>query len=493
MEPVASIGEGLRGLIDASFEWLMVRENGRTFPLRRTEMKIVEEPERLRLDVLGDDGYRSLRVRSFSIEDGEIVLNVASQFGGGRETVRLVPRISAGELAANVELARLQRANELAALLAENFPGTKIARVALNTENGRLAQIAFESADRAQGVAIADLTNSLGPELMLTTAALTLRDLQDRKNKPVSEICLVAEKKQARDLQKLHGLLNELGKGSYRVLEVSRKKDGVALIERRKLKLSDLWQEKPKKLDLPAEFQPTETAKRIIDLDPEKIDFIVSKQGETLRFLGLPFARVRKILGSEKAWFGTGRDRRPLDERNWTELTSLVEDLRLHRSQSAEHRRHELYRASPEAWLESILRRNIRLLDANLILSPLYNQFRASNDKIDLLAVRKDGRLVIIELKTFPDRETVFQAADYWRKIELQRRNGELRRAKAFGDLEILEKPALVYVVAPALSFHADFGSFARMLAKEIELWRFDLHQEWRKEIKVLSRRNFNQ
>jgi len=82
----------------------------------------------------------------------------------------------------------------------------------------------------------------------------------------------------------------------------------------------------------------------------------------------------------------------------------------------------------------------------------------------------------------------VFQAADYWRKIELQRRRGELAKAGLFGDLEILDKPALVYAVAPALSFHRDFEYFAGMLSPEIDLWRFELHQDWRKEVKVIAR-----
>ncbi|MEP6704163.1 MAG: hypothetical protein ABJB34_05110, partial [Acidobacteriota bacterium] len=166
-------------------------------------------------------------------------------------------------------------------------------------------------------------------------------------------------------------------------------------------------------------------------------------------------------------------------------------ELETYRDAGTPNKRHEFYRTSPEAWLESILRRNIKQLDANLILSPLYNQFRASADKIDLLAIRRDGRLVIIELKTSPDRETVFQAADYWRKIELQRRRGELSRVRAFGDLEILDKPALVYVAAPALSFHRDFGYFAQALRREVEIWRFELREDWRSEIKILTRRDY--
>ena len=83
-----------------------------------------------------------------------------------------------------------------------------------------------------------------------------------------------------------------------------------------------------------------------------------------------------------------------------------------------------------------------------------------------------------------------FQAADYWRKIEHLRRRGELKRARVFGDIEILDAPALVYAVAPALSFHRDFEYFARMLSKKIELWRFELHENWRAEIKVIARKN---
>src|SRR6185369_5882034 len=174
-------------------------------------------------------------------------------------------------------------------------------------------------------------------------------------------------------------------------------------------------------------------------------------------------------------------------------LADLIADLRNYRRADTPNKHHELYRAAPEAWLESILLRNIKLLDANLILSPIYNQFRASNDKIDLLALRRDGRLVIIELKTAPDREVIFQAADYWRKIELQRRRGQLAEANLFDGREIADRPAIIYLAAPAWSFHRDFEFYARMLSKEIELWRFELHENWRHEVKVIARVNYSE
>jgi hypothetical protein len=313
-----------------------------------------------------------------------------------------------------------------------------------------------------------------------------------RRRKPVNITAIAAEKRQARAIRKLLGLFSDNAAARFRLFEISGDAGEVGLTELIRPKPSALWREKPRKITLPAQAQPSDTAARILELAPADTDVIFSRQGETIRFLGMPFARIRTMAGDERAWFGIDRHRRVLTAETWSGLVELVDELRTNRNPTPPNVRHEFYRASPEAWLESILRRDIRQLDANLILSPIYNQFRTSSDKIDLLAIRRDGRLVIIELKTSPDRETVFQAADYWRKIELQRRRGELRRIRAFGDMEILDKPALVYVVAPALSFHRDFGLFAQMLRKEIEVWRFELHQDWRAKIKVLVRRNYD-
>ena len=121
-------------------------------------------------------------------------------------------------------------------------------------------------------------------------------------------------------------------------------------------------------------------------------------------------------------------------------------------------------------------------------MSPLYNQFRAEKDKIDLLALHRDGRLIVVELKVSPDREMIFQAADYWRKIELQRKSGNLQKAKIFGDLEIADAPTICYLVAPALSFHRDFDFLAKTVSKEIEIYRFDINENWRESLKVLRR-----
>ena len=493
MVKAEELARAVRERIDSHFEWLLVRSDGGTFPLRRDEIDVAAHDEKTLLSILEDSGIGMSRVLSFSNdpESNGIALEVRGKFGGSAETIRLVPRTPAIELSRNVEFARLERANSIASALLEIFPDHKLTRLALNVDNGRLAQIFLRSPAGVDVAVVTDVTATMIHEAIMTSAMLWFEKLQLRK-KPIAEVWIVGERKQARNLRKLIGLFTDRSAAGFRIFESSSKAGKTKLQELKRAELRTLWREKPNKITLPAETRPTKTAEQIISLAPDKTDVIFSKQGETIRFLGLPFARVRTIAGQEKAWFGIERNHRQLVENSWSELAELVCSLETYRNPETPNKRHEFYRASPEAWLESILRQNIKRLDANLILSPIYNQFRASADKIDLLAIRRDGRLVIVELKTSPDRETVFQAADYWRKIEIQRRRGELARIKAFGDMKILDKPALVYVAAPALSFHRDFGYFAKALRREVEMWRFELREDWRSEIKVLTRRDYS-
>lgn len=482
-ETPKSISESL----SKHFEWLAVYAEGRSFPLRADEIEVEEANGRTLIGMHSDKGWRTWRVLSSRSEDGEIHLELSGTLGAERHCVRLVPRTPANELSQEVEFARLARASAISKVIESNFTGAKVVRVSLNEPNGRMVQILVESPQKQQWGVLADVTNKLTAESLLASAFLWMDRLNARRKKPIESVWIAAEKKQARAVRRLHTLLNRNARSAITVIELA---DETAR-PHDEWPLSALWREKPKKLSIPSEIVTTKTARAIIEIDPARIDVVRSRQGETIRFHGLPFARVRALAGKERAWFGVNKKRRPLDPECDEELRLLTSELAQFRRSGSPNPRHEYYRSAPEWWLESVLRRNIKLLDANLVLSPIYNQFRSSTDKIDLLALRRDGRLVIVELKTSPDREMVLQAADYWRKIELQRRRGVLAKARLFGDRDILNEPALVYAVAPALSFHRDFEYFARKLAPEIELWRFELHEDWRTEVKVIGRKEY--
>jgi hypothetical protein len=204
-------------------------------------------------------------------------------------------------------------------------------------------------------------------------------------------------------------------------------------------------------------------------------------------------------MGSERLWFGVESSRRRLlEEKTENEFANLLTELLEHRSADASDQRHALYRNAAEAWLESLLRRDITRLDPGLIIAPLHAQFRTARGgvlgvrPVDLLALRHDGRLAVIELKVSEAREHVMQGADYWQRVEAHRRRGHITRAKLFGDRKISNEAPLVYLVAPTLRVHPAFNMLARSIASDIEIYRFDINEDWRAGVRVMRRLQVN-
>lgn len=484
----------IKNFLEKRHEWLLINSLGNSFALQKNEIELALEFNKIIFGFLDEKGFQLWRVADYKIEAEQITLDLKRDFNRKGEKIRLVPRASTLELSEAVELARLEKANRIAGLLIAEKHAAKLVRVALNEKNGRVAQIVFQNFSGEEYVALTDVSDVVAPENLLTFAILQLGKMQNRARKPIAAIWILSNRKQAKNLQKLHALLGENWRKKIKLQEISRTNAAAlsanesALKPVKNLEIKDLWRAKPKEISLPQNSAASGAAQEIVKLAPEKIDALFSKNGETLRFSGLPFARVRKIFDEEKVWFGVERDKQFLNENSHEDFAALLENLEIYRRFDSPNERHAFFRLAPEAWLEAILRRNIKLLDANLVLSPVYNQFRTGGDKIDLLALRRDGRLVVIELKISPDREMIFQAADYWRKIELQRRKGILQKARFFGDLEISDEPTLVYLAAPTLSYHYDFEFLSKTVAPEIEIYRFDLNENWREKLKILKR-----
>ncbi len=459
-------------------EWLLIYQNGKTFALQANEIEIEPNREKILFSFLDDRGFQTWRIKKFEAEDEKISLKLTRNFERDEAEIVLVPRAKAEEFIEAVELARLERANKLGALLVSEYKDIKLQRVELNEENGRFAQIFLEDKYQKPIAVLSDVSDSLSPELLLSSSIIWLSKLMNRKKNPIDEIWLLSERRKAKNLRKLHACLRDQWKNRIKIKEIlkrasKQKKNSkeMSIISSKPFLMNNLWRYKPPQLKIEKDTEPSKISEQVIKLYPNKIDFLFSGNGETLRYLGLSFLRVRRNFGKEKAWFGINRNRRILNENLHEDFHEFFANIEKYRSFESPNKQHVFYQMAPEAWLESILRRNIKLLDANLILSPIYNQFRTSRDKIDLLALRKDGRLVLIELKVSQDREMIFQAVDYWRKIELQRRKGILSDAKLFGDLEIADKPAICYLVAPNLSFHHSFNYLAKTVSEEIEMF----------------------
>ncbi|MFN2454342.1 MAG: hypothetical protein ABR577_08990 [Pyrinomonadaceae bacterium] len=61
-----------------------------------------------------------------------------------------------------------------------------------------------------------------------------------------------------------------------------------------------------------------------------------------------------------------------------------------------------------------------------------------------------------------------------------------------FGDAGISDYAPLVYLVAPMLRFHRAFQTLARCITTDIEIYRFDINEDWRAGVRVMRRTRLN-
>lgn len=229
---------------------------------------------------------------------------------------------------------------------------------------------------------------------------------------------------------------------------------------------------------------------KIKGLAPEAIDVVVppGTRDAAFRFRGLEFARRH----SGQLEFGLSPRRKLLAGSNWNSLKRLIRKMERFRNPQSMDTNHSLFRAQPERWLESLILRDPTRIDAHLNPDFVYSQVPAfsAGDRgvLDLLGVRLDGRLVVIEIKAAEDMHMVLQAADYWLRVSLHHRRQEFVKHGYFRGIELQDKPPVLYLVAPGFQFHATTDAVLKCLSPEIEVMRIGLNESWRRSIQVIFR-----
>jgi hypothetical protein len=487
--------------LEARGEWFL-REgsDGARVELRRGEWELRVAQGALVLSYWGESGARTWRVAAWATEGVGIVLEASRRMGGVRARLELVPRASVASAREAVAEARRAECKRMAALVCE-FTGAKLEQARLSVgarrgEPGRWARILLRRGrERIAATAPVVPAGAEVAESFLASALLWHARIGEKSRSTIApKLWLVAPTKLAAAIAERLALLRESLRLAVSLFEVDEERRSMTQL--RAPGLEELLDAHAPRIFRPTEQAHSEIVEGVVALAPEEIDVVRARRGETLRFNGLSFARVRRLMEREHLWFGVeGAPRRaPLDEGSAPGLLKLIAELKEHRRADAPDRRHALYRAAPEAWLESILRRDITRLDPGLRLAPLHAQFRASREgagtarPVDLLALRRDGHLVVVELKVSEDATLALQGADYWRRIESHRRAGNIERARLFGDAEISDEPPLIYLVAPMLRFHRAFQTLARCISTDIEMYRFDLGEDWRAGLRVVRR-----
>jgi hypothetical protein len=495
--------EALRELADAHTDWFISIDGRAPLNVNKGEFDFSAAHARLIFSCWTETGSTTWHVKGWIWTGEKLVLQTSRRMGAEVATVELIPRASAKAIVASIAAARQERCDRLAGLVAE-YLSAKIEKATVSPgmrrdQPGRYARIILRQPHERLAVtgivAESDVRNV--DSLFSSTLLWFQRMLQSPKRPHIQRLLLIVERQILDAARQRHVLLRDSLRERIELLLIDEHWNEITPVARFERK--QLWRKRLTRFPPVNEAEASDRTAEIVTRAPRAIDAVASRHGQTLRYHGLPFARIRRVMNQDRIWFGIeGSRRRSLDDYHTRDWLKLLRDLGEYRNADCRDRRHWLYRASGEAWLESVLRRDISKLDPGFIIAPLHAQFRTSHGgptgarPIDLLALRHDGRLVVIELKVNEDREHVFQGVDYWRRVEAHRRRGHISSAKLFGDREISDESPLVYLVAPTLHFHPSFRALAQTIAPDIEIYRFDINEDWRDGVRVVRREQIN-
>lgn len=462
-----------------------------------------------------DEGVsQSWRVTAYEIDRGELRLRAAC--GMAREMTVLTLRDPAEwremRERENLPLGERRRvyAETLSRLITKSFDGARIERATIGSSRsrsglGRYARFVLKS-DGEKILAIgvgeaesqADVDGMVAAGLVEFAAFNEKRDEKDRAKR--LWFCLPKGRSQTA-MERV--TLLDVWRLSARIECFEVDEDGEEMTNVRPVTQDELLNSHPREVIWPGASTPDERwSERIVNLAPDLIETRRDAKSGRARFeiKGLEFAR---LSASGQAKFGVAGLRSEgeanlvaLKESNFGELESLVREIVRYRSADCLDRRHPFYLLRAEAWLESLLRRDIRRLDAVFDDRFVYSQIPAwradERSVIDLLTVNREGRLAVIEIKAAEDPQLPLQGTDYWLKVEQGRLRNEFKKRGMFEGVAIADGAPLLYLVAPRLRFHRTFATVARCISPRIEVYRIGVNTNWREGVKVHTRERIN-
>lgn len=240
--------------------------------------------------------------------------------------------------------------------------------------------------------------------------------------------------------------------------------------------------------------EATELISSLVGFDPDSIESSVRGGWIVLSVRGLEFARISTRRG--QVYFGVGDARKMLGAGDRRALAELVRSIISRRRADSTDTADPLYRLQAERWLESVIRRDITSIDPTLDPRFVYSQVPTYRGEqrtyIDLLAITRQGRLAVIELKVSEDPEFPLQALDYWLRVEWHRSRGDFERRGCFPAGNVADEQPLLYLVAPVFRFHATTRLLGSFIAPHVPLYRVGINEDWRHGVRVLFRERLN-
>ncbi|MGH9469636.1 MAG: hypothetical protein ACRD1N_04745 [Terriglobia bacterium] len=504
-QPDPSLLENVRREADqfirAASDLVLIEGDAKVAVLAGHEWRLAVEFGKLMFEVWSPGRSLAWRIESIAYRStGRLGLFVRKP--GGRETITLELREAFASAAESGEESRLRSHREFLASLQQQFPGWRLQNVSNRTDRECSFSAWYTRGLAARNragwafLALSGEADSAASESALAYGLNWLDWLRQKETTtavtglrlflPASAIPLNAHRASCLDPAAVRIEVFELppASGAWRVIDLR----DFGNVETR----------------LTPRFQPglgdsrrEELLRRVFsDMLPQIEQAPGAPDGGvSLRILGLEVGRASGRITPQLTW-GLEHQRRkyrPAEHRKFEDF--MREAIRL-RSAHGPEPCHELYRMQPERWLESLLVRDITRLDPALRAGHVHPQVPAfaAGDRgvIDILGVRTDGRLAVIELKLVEEIGLPLQALDYWLRVKWLKARDQFRQFGYFPGIELSSAPPVLYLVSPAFRFHSTTQKIVRYLHPSIEVFQAGVNQQWRSGVQVLFRRQIH-
>ncbi|HZM85825.1 MAG TPA: hypothetical protein VFF31_04625 [Blastocatellia bacterium] len=444
----------------------------------------------------GDGWARSWRVISCEILADRLTIECAKQMG----VRRCVVTLSRGAGLRQRLHARKEFSRTLAAMIEANLPRLRVERaVAARNDRRHLSgmHVRLVIRDRGKrwaGVGVSEVELQTNIDTALAAGLVWLDELS-RRSGSVEGLMIFAPRCDTIAIR-LTALSDATRFELFRIDEAKGAIESARPFDQGDL--NDSFRKAAKRAHWPRPGMLPPDCAMLVDsvrrLAPDDIEVHHRGPWVSLSIRGLEIARV--WIARRRVEFGIGDTRVKLNNRNGQELEQLIGDaISLRRSQS-ELRNEMLFRFQPERWLESIISREVAVLDSTLDPAYVYSQvptYRGdARTFIDLLGVTREGRLVVMELKVNEQTEFPFQALDYWLRVEWHRSRGDFHRRGYFDGLRLIDAPPLLYLVAPLFRFHETTKLIAGSINQRVPVYRIGVNEDWRSGVRVLLRERLN-
>lgn len=460
--------------------------------LPRTQFDSSVEFGKLIISFWSQDFSQSWRVVGIDAHPERLRLDLTRKMGIERIHLELRPLDAPDDRAPGAHFVRRQSAEAMMGSLRSHFPAVTIERVwtgraSIPGLSSIYARVVFQSGQRRMAaLAMEEGDSDEGSAHLLTAGILWITALS-AEARPVERCLLLVPKSQTRGVARCMTSLSAGFRSRLELYEWSPAEGALEPIQPvdQGLLFDPATTRLPKVSRLPTSAGAEPEILR--SLPPAIRAFRHPSTGElAIRCRGLEIGRItsrgQRVNPTVAQAAGM-----PVDGCTIEQLAERVATIR---HAQCEDRWHPLYRWQAERWLEEMIRDEPTAIDPELDPGLIYPQIPAHDDGgrglVDLLGMRSNGRLVIMELKVTEDVRLPMQGLDYWLRVEWHRRRGDFRRRGYFPGKNIAPQPAALYLVAPIFEFHRGFEGVARGISAEVPVFQIGINANWRSRIKVL-------